>query len=146
MTNFDKIKIFTVVLIGSFFFTNIANADISIIVHKESPLSSITIKEAKRIFLGVTKKMPNGQNIKIVDYSNNSNLKKSFYMELTNKSVAQIKSRWAGLVFSGRATPPLNVKGNNEVKKWLRENINGIGYIDSSSLDSSIKVILTIKN
>ncbi|HEY9134173.1 MAG TPA: hypothetical protein VIM85_00090 [Pseudomonadales bacterium] len=141
-----KSKILSLVLLGSLFLTNIADADISVVVHKNSPLSAITLKEGKRIFLGVTKKMPNGQDIEIIDQSGNSDLKEDFYMALTNKNSAQINSRWAGLVFSGQAIPPKVANGNQGVKAFLQSNTNGIGYIDSKEVDGSVKSILTIKN
>lgn len=125
---------------------NTALADIAVVVHKDNPLSTITIKEGKRIFLGVTKKLPDGKSIKIVDQVGNFKLKEDFYMELTNKSAAQISSRWAGLVFSGQAIPPEQAKGDNGIKTWLKTNPSGIGYIDSTKVDASVKVILTIKN
>lgn len=138
-----KVKILTLFFLG-FLLTNTANAEIAVVVNKNSPLTSITIKEAKRIFLGITKKLPDGSNIEIVDHADASSLKEDFYMTLTNKSVVQINSRWAGLVFSGQGIPPKQAKGNQGVKRWLQENPNGIGYIDSQHLDSSVKNILTI--
>lgn len=138
-----KVKILTLFFLG-FLLTNTANAEIAVVVNKNSPLTSITIKEAKRIFLGITKKLPDGSNIEIVDHADASSLKEDFYMTLTNKSVAQINSRWAGLVFSGQGIPPKQTKGNQGVERWLQENPNGIGYIDSQHLDSSVKNILTI--
>lgn len=146
MVRLIRVKLLLIIMAVNFSWANIANADIAIVVNENSPLNSITIKEAKRIFLGITKKLPDGSNIEIVDHVDTSSLKKDFYITLTNKSVAQINSRWAGLVFSGQGIPPKQTKGNQGVKRWLQENPNGIGYIDSQHLDGSVKNILTISN
>lgn len=139
-------KTITLFFAAAMLISNVARADIALIVHKNSPLSTITMKEGKRIFLGVTKKLPDGSTIKIVDQEDNFKLKEDFYMELTGNSAAQISSRWAGLVFSGQAIPPAKASGDKGVKEWLQKNPSGIGYIDSSRVDDSVKVVLTIKN
>ncbi|HEY9134176.1 MAG TPA: hypothetical protein VIM85_00105 [Pseudomonadales bacterium] len=126
--------------------SNPVRADIAVVVHKDNPLSTITMKEGQRIFLGVTKKLPDGRSIKIVEQEDNFKLKENFYMELTGSSAAQVSSRWAGLVFSGQAIPPEKASGDKGVKEWLQKNPGGIGYIDSSRVDDSVKVVLTIRN
>lgn len=126
--------------------SNPVRADIAVVVHKDNPLSTITMKEGQRIFLGVAKKLPDGRSIKIVEQEDNFKLKENFYMELTGSSAAQVSSRWAGLVFSGQAIPPEKASGDKGVKEWLQKNPGGIGYIDSSRVDDSVKVVLTIRN
>lgn len=126
--------------------SNPARADIAVVVHKDNPLSTITMKEGQRIFLGVAKKLPDGRSIKIVEQEDNFKLREDFYMELTGSSAAQVSSRWAGLVFSGQAIPPEKASGDKGVKEWLQKNPGGIGYIDSSRVDDSVKVVLTIRN
>lgn len=126
--------------------SNPVRADIAVVVHKDNPLSTITMKEGQRIFLGVAKKLPDGRSIKIVEQEDNFKLREDFYMELTGSSAAQVSSRWAGLVFSGQAIPPEKASGDKGVKEWLQKNPGGIGYIDSSRVDDSVKVVLTIRN
>lgn len=126
--------------------SNPVRADIAVVVHKDNPLSTITMKEGQRIFLGVTKKLPDGRSIKIVEQEDNFKLREDFYMELTGSSAAKVSSRWAGLVFSGQAIPPEKASGDKGVKEWLQKNPGGIGYIDSSRVDDSVKVVLTIRN
>lgn len=126
--------------------SNPVRADIAVVVHKDNPLSTITMKEGQRIFLGVAKKLPDGRSIKIVEQEDNFKLREDFYMELTGSSAAQVSSRWAGLVFSGQAIPPEKASGDEGVKEWLQKNPGGIGYIDSSRVDDSVKVVLTIRN
>ena len=140
------IHVLSFILLSNLLLINTASADIAIVVNKNSPLSSISSREAKRIFLGVTKRMPNGSDILIVDYGDSSKLKMDFYKKLTSKNLTQIRTRWAGLIFSGKGIPPKEVSGNEDAKQWLRSNLNGIGYIDEKYMDASIKKVLTIKN
>ena len=125
-------------------FSQSSMADIVIVVNEDSPLTSLSSKEAKRIFLGVTKKLPNGKSIKIADVTNDKEMMAEFYMTVTNKSVSEIKSRWAGLAFSGKAVPPARLKSQGDVKIWLKINESGISYIDSKNMEKGIRVVYTL--
>ena len=131
-------------LLAMSLFSQSSMADIVIVVNKDSPLTSLSSKEAKRIFLGVTKKLPNGKSIKIADLGDDDAVMEEFYMTVTNKSVSEIKSRWAGLAFSGKAVPPARLNSQNDVKIWLKGNNSGIGYIDSKRVDDSLRVVYTL--
>lgn len=129
--------------LGILIWSSSSFAGIAIVVNKDSPLNNITAKEAKRIFLGVTKKLPNGQSIKIVDLTGNASLQEDFYEAVANKSVSEIRNRWAGLAFSGKAVPPTPLDTVHKVKAWLKANTNGVGYLKSQDVDDSLKVIYT---
>ena len=143
MKNNTSIRKNFVLLLGMLLWSSASFAEIAIVVSKDSPLNNITAKEAKRIFLGVTKKLPNGQSIKIVDYAGNKSLQQDFYLAVTNKSVSEIRNRWAGLAFSGKAVPPISLQTINEVKAWLRANTNGVGYLNPKDIDDTLKLIYT---
>lgn len=84
--------------------SNPARADIAVVVHKDNPLSTITMKEGQRIFLGVTKKLPDGRSIKIVEQEDNFKLKENFYMELTGSSVCRSSQQSLGWIGFFRAS------------------------------------------
>jgi ABC-type phosphate transport system substrate-binding protein len=60
---------------------------------------------------------------------------------VTNKSAAQAKAHWAKLYFTGRGVPPHECADSGDVKRILNSTPGAIGYIERSSLDSSVKVI-----
>jgi len=55
-----------------------------------------------------------------------------------------MKAYWSKMIFSGKAAPPAVFDNDAAVKSWVASNTDGIGYIDSSQVDVSVKVILTI--
>lgn len=119
-------------------------SDIAIVTHPDNPMADLNEDQLKRIFLGVKRKSATGKKILIIDQYKNNSIRKVFYEKFTGKSVAQINSRWAGLLFSGKATPPQQVLDDKAVKDWLQTHPSGFGYIHIESLDSKVKQIMSI--
>ena len=71
-------------------------------------------------------------------------LYEQFYTKVTGKTGAQVKAAWSRLVFSGKGTPPKELGSSAEVKKFVAANADGIGYIEKSALDGSVKAVLTV--
>jgi hypothetical protein len=135
----NKLKIASLVAIcGSFVFTQISMADIAIIANTSNS-SSVTVKEVKKIFLGKNDTMTP------VDLSEGNATRNAFYEKVVSKNEAQMKAYWSKMIFSGKATPPESKSDDAGVKVWVASNQKGIGYIDSGSVDDSVKVLLTIK-
>ena len=122
-----------------------AVSDIVVVVNKDNPITTISQKEGKKIFLGVSRHFQHGAKIDLVDQKGNGELREDFYSLIAEKTVSQINSRWAGLIFSGEAIPPDQVNDSAEVIQWLEDHPNGIGYIDSAFIDERVKTILTLR-
>ena len=126
-----------------------ALADIAVVVNinSETTWDSENIEnEIKSIFLGKKERFSNDMPAKPVDQKEGTPIRKSFYIKLVNKDETGMKVYWSNLIFTGNGRPP-KVVGNDEgVKKYISENQNAIGYINSKSVDKSVKVIYTFKN
>ncbi len=57
---------------------------------------------------------------------------------------SQLKALWARLVFSGAAQQPKVLANGAALKKAVADNPDAIGYIDSSEVDASVQVPLTV--
>jgi len=125
-------------------FSQFAIADVVIIVSPASGISSISQKQAKRIFLGKMKKV-NGKALVAIDQNEGSASRDAFYKTVVKKSESQLKSYWSTRIFSGKGTPPKSVKNDDEVKSWVSANADAIGYTDSSKVDASVVVVYTNK-
>lgn len=119
-----------------------ANADVVVVVSAGSAVTSLTAEQTTRIFLGKTTTFPNGDNAIPIDQAESSSTRNEFYSRIANKSSSQIAAYWAKVIFTGNGNPPQKVEGNNAVKNAIASNPNAIGYIDKSSVDSSVRVIL----
>jgi ABC-type phosphate transport system substrate-binding protein len=78
-----------------------------------------------------------------VDQADGSAIRGEFYKKVADKDAAQAKALWSKLVFTGKATPPKEVGSSADVKKAVAANPKGIGYIEKSAVDATVKVVLT---
>jgi len=120
-----------------------ANAAVAVVAHPDSPFASISEKAAKKLFLGKSKSV-GGVKATPVDQEDGMAARDEFYSRVVKKSSAKLKAYWSRQIFSGKGTPPAVVGGDGEVKAWLGKNHDGIGYIDASQVDSSVKVLIEI--
>ena len=118
--------------------SSIALADIAVIVNSGNSTSA-NQQDIKKIFLGKKTSM------KPIDQAEGSAIRDGFYQKIAGKNVSQMKAYWSKMIFSGKAIPPEVSSDDASIKEWIIKNPNGIAYINSSSVDASIKVLLTIK-
>lgn len=117
-------------------------AEVSVVVHPSNS-SSIDKEAVSRIFLGRMKDFNgNGEAVPIAQ-EEGSPARSEFNDKVVGKSDSQLKSYWSKLVFTGKGTPPKEVVSDAEILKLVSQNPAMIGYVDSSSVDSSVKVVLT---
>ncbi len=101
--------------------------------------------EVKSIFLGAKEKFSNGNNAKPIDQSEGKGIRKEFYLKIANKDETAMNIYWSNLIFTGNGRPPKILPDDSSVKKFVNENISGIGYIDASSVDNTVKVLEVFK-
>jgi len=121
-----------------------AQAQVAVVVNPKSPVASMTADQVASIFLGKSNQLPNGSAAQAVDLPDSAPAREQFYSKATGKSSAQVKAAWSRLVFSGKGTPPKELGGAVDVKKFVAANADAIGYIEKSAVDGSVKVVLSV--
>jgi len=122
-----------------------AAAEVAIIAGKQVQSNAVSAAYIKKIFLGKKRSLPDGYPVKPVDQREDSSAYKEFYSKVVNKKASQLKSYWSKMIFSGKARPPKVVGNDAQVKNWVKNNPGSIGYISSSSVDASVKVLLRVR-
>ncbi|ARN74263.1 hypothetical protein [Oceanicoccus sagamiensis] len=120
------------------------HADIAVVVHPDAKIETISPAYVVNIFLGKVKTLPNGQIVIPIDQSRESEARLTFYKKLANKNQNQLNAYWARQVFTGKGQPPSQVANSESIKLLISDNPSMIGYMDSKTLDSSVKAILLI--
>jgi len=121
-----------------------AVADVVAVVSAKSPVTTTLSKsQVVDIFLGKASRFPDGSQAVPIDQVEGSAARDEFYLKFSGKSPAQLKAHWSKIIFTGRGQPPREVSNSIEVKKFLNENPNAIGYIEQSAVDGSVKVLLS---
>jgi ABC-type phosphate transport system substrate-binding protein len=118
-----------------------ANAEVVVIVNPKNAAASLSAEQISALYLGNTTTFPDGSNAALADQPEAAGIRGDFYQKATGRSSAQAKATWARLTFTGKATPPKELKSDAEVKAWVASDPKAIGYIDSSAVDGSVKAV-----
>lgn len=117
-------------------------AEVAVIVNPTND-SAMTSDDIAKLYLGKTKKFTNGQSAIPLDRTEGTDIRVKFLESTVSKDESQMKSYWSRLIFTGKGVPPKVVETDAEVKELVSRNPDTIGYIDSSSVDDTVKVIAT---
>ena len=120
---------------------NGAVAEVVVVVSAKSPVTALSKHQIMDIFLGKMHRLPNDGTVVPVDQAEGSATRDEFYLEFSGQSPAQIKAYWSKIIFTGRGLPPPEVSNGLQVKKFIAEHPNAIGYIQDSLVDDSVKVL-----
>lgn len=122
-------------------FTLSAQAGVVVIVHP-SNASALDAAAINRIYTGKEKSFDNGNKVIPISQVSTAPATDEFNEKVLSKTAAQLKAYWSKLVFTGKGTPPKEMNDDQEVLKLVASNPDTIGYISSSSVDSSVKVVM----
>jgi ABC-type phosphate transport system substrate-binding protein len=141
------IHLFKIITCCFFCWSYIAEAESLVIVaDKAFPIVTLTLEQVQAIYLGKTRNIDNVGRVVAIDQESDSPIRQLFIDKVLDKTEKQLSSYWSVLIFTGRGNPPHEVIGDAEVKQWLTQHPTGIGYIKPSSVDSSVKVLMSIEN
>lgn len=116
-------------------------ANIAVIVH---PSNGATVDQSdiSRLFLGKKKAFSDGGQAVPINLAG-SDARANFEEKALSKSSSQLKAYWSKLVFTGKGSPPKEVKSEQEMLDLIAKNPNFIGYVSADKVDDSVKVIAT---
>lgn len=133
------------ILLLLFFGCSSLLADIAVVVHPQSAVSTITQREAIDVFLGKTRELRDGTRLIPLDQRAGGQVRNEFYRRAANKSASQLKAYWSRQVFTGQGEPPMSMRDDEEIKLLISQNPNMIGYIDAEKVDASVRTVLLIR-
>lgn len=119
-----------------------AEAQISVIVASSSA-NSPSQAEVVEMFVGAKTTWNDGTRVQIVDQPTTA-VGKQFYEQVLGRSAVEVRRTFVELVLSGQAAKPERSSTDDGVKSAVAGNPGAIGFIQSSSLDSSVKEVLRI--
>lgn len=119
-----------------------AMAEVVVIVSSSSPVLELSRNQVADIFLGKTRRFPDGREAMPVDQQEGAAARDEFYARFAVKSPAQIKAHWSKIIFTGRGQPPKEMSDSGEVKRQVAGNPDAIGYIDKTEVDGSVRALM----
>lgn len=134
-------KILSVAFLSCLLLTGFARADIAVVVNIDSPLQAVSQNDLINIFMGRYRRLLTGEAALPVDVSP---LKARFYRALVDKDLAEINSYWARLIFSGQASPPVQIQDADEMLQYIHRNPGALGYMDAGSVPDDVRIVLRL--
>ncbi|MGZ4960523.1 MAG: hypothetical protein ACXV7J_14825 [Methylomonas sp.] len=123
---------------------SVVYAELVVIVNAGRHVERVSRDEIINIFMGRYRKLADGDAALPLEVKGDGPERQRFYGALLDKSLAEINAYWARLVFSGRTLPPVTVANAGEVLDGVARDPAMIGYLDSSWLDSRVKVVYVL--
>ncbi|MCS4306923.1 ABC-type phosphate transport system substrate-binding protein [Rheinheimera pacifica] len=117
-----------------------AVADIAVVVNPANA-NAVSADDLNRLFLGRASSFADGSKATPLNMAEGKTARDEFDSKVLNRSAAQLKAYWSKLVFTGKGTPPKELADDAAVKAAVAADSSAIGYISSSSVDSTVKVV-----
>ena len=110
-----------------------------LVVIANPAVGPLTKDQVADVFLGKS------QAYTPVDQADGSPAYADFYKKAAGRDVAQVKSTWSRIVFSGKGQAPKQLADSAAVKKAVAADPKGVGYIDKAAVDGTVKVVLGLE-
>jgi ABC-type phosphate transport system substrate-binding protein len=121
--------------------SQVATADVVAVVSSRSPITALSDSQLADIFLGKVSHAPNGTRIVPIDQAEDSADRERFYAKIAGRSMAQMKSYWSKIIFTGRGQPPQEIRNVADLRKRIAGDPSAIGYMEESQVDDSVRVV-----
>ncbi len=110
-----------------------------LVVIANPALGPLSKEQVADVFLGKS------QAFTPIDQAESSAAYAEFYKKAVGRDVAQVKSTWSRIVFSGKGQAPKQLADSAAVKKAVADDPKGVGYVDKSAVDGSVKVVFPVE-
>jgi ABC-type phosphate transport system substrate-binding protein len=120
-----------------------ARAQVIIIANPNVKANEISKADLHEVFTGSATTLKDGSRV-IPILMNEGTASEEFLKAYIGKSDSAYRATWRSLVFSGQATMPKILEGDEAVVAFVLAHNGAIGYIDKGSAHAGVKV-LTIK-
>ncbi len=115
---------------------NVAHAEVAVIVNPAYQGDRLSSGLVRSIYLG------ENRSLTPVEQATGSIDRQAFLEGVVEMNESRFKRHWSKLIFSGRGRPPNNLSSQKAVLSWVASNPIAIGYVDSTLVNSSVKVVL----
>lgn len=115
------------------------DAQIAVIVNRNSPVSDLKVEDLRRLYLGLSPTFAGGRPVVLLELPP---LRAAFYQRLLGLTEDRVKRRWIANVFSGRSvTPPREIETAAELKRFVAGHPAALAFIDVRDVDATVKVV-----
>jgi len=116
-----------------------AQEPIAVIVHPRNPLTTISLDELRRFYLGTSTTLPNREAVILLE---SSRVRERFYAAALQMNMDRVKRHWIGVVFSGESgIPPKEVGGPAELLRFVATHEGAMAFLLAGDVNGPVKVL-----
>ncbi len=141
-TIMNYISVIILGVFGAFFAIGNAHAEVAVIVNPDND-NTFTKQDISQVFFKKTNTFRNGKKVIAINLKAESEVRREFESKVLKRRAKQVNAYWAHYRFTGKGSPPEVIENDAIVKKLVAENPDYIGYIDSKTVDQTVKVVFT---
>ena len=112
-----------------------------VIVHPDSPLTSISRDALRDAFLKKSLEWNDGVGVRPADLGKRWPVRERFTREVLRKSPAQLRAYWNQRVFSGKGVPPVTLDSTDAMIGFVLRERGGVGYLPAGVDPRGAKII-----
>jgi len=112
--------------------------DLIVVTNKDVSMSSIDDNEIRRLFLGQSRRLPNGDRAALAAYAP---LKAFFNSRILGRSDTDVARIWSKLKFSGRQAPPRTFDNVDALVEYVKSTPNALAYLPGSYRKAEVRVM-----
>jgi ABC-type phosphate transport system substrate-binding protein len=119
-------------------------AQVAVIANKSVSESSVSISKLTDIYCLRAKTWSNGKAIVPLTLKSDNETTQKFFGAV-GKSSMEMKKLWMRIQLTGEGQPPESAGSEDDVVSKVASTPGAIGFVSADKVDSSVKVILSIK-
>jgi ABC-type phosphate transport system substrate-binding protein len=131
---------------GTFHFETSSSEGL-LLIGNNTGLESVSRKQLKGIFSGSQSIWNTKEQVVIVMPSSKADFADDFALSILQMTQSALHKYWLGLVFQGRANPPVFLNSSREILEYVKNNPGAIGMVKISVKEEVPKgMLITISN
>jgi len=112
-----------------------------VVTNKDVSMASIDDNEIQRLFLGQSRRLPNGDVAALAAYAP---LRAFFNSRILGRSDTDVARIWSKLKFSGKQAPPRTFDNVDALVEYVKSTPNALAYLPSSYRRDEVRIMAFI--
>ncbi len=119
-----------------------AAEEMAVVVSRDNP-NVVDAGYIAKIYEGALRAWPDGSPVLALDQPEDSKGRAAFSSVVLKRSVANMRALWSQNIFTGKGLPPKIVGQETDLRRHIATDRRAIGYIATSQVDDSLRVLFT---
>lgn len=117
-----------------------------LLIGNKTGLESVSRKQLQGIFRGSQSIWNTNEDVIVVMPSNKADFADDFASSVLQMTQPALQKYWLGLVFQGRADPPVFLNSSEEILEYVKRNQGAIGMVKMSEKAVPNGMLIAISN